>query len=57
MCGYFCIRFINFMLNRKNLTKYTNLFSLYDFRKSDDIIMFYFKDERLYRCNQQNKLM
>ena len=27
MCGYFCIRFINFMLAGKTLTHFTNLFS------------------------------
>ena len=26
MCGYFCIGFIDFMLARKTLTEYTNLF-------------------------------
>ena len=26
MCGYFCIGFINFMLKRKILLDYTNLF-------------------------------
>ena len=26
MCGYFCIEFINFMLARKNLTEFANLF-------------------------------
>ena len=29
MCGYFCI--IEYMLNNKTLTDYTNLFSPYDF--------------------------
>ena len=27
MCGYFCIGFIDFMLERKSLLEYTNLFS------------------------------
>ena len=27
MCGYFCIGFINFMLDGKTLTDFTNLFS------------------------------
>ena len=31
MCGYFCIGFIDFMLARKKLTDYTNLFSPHDF--------------------------
>ena len=45
MCGYFCIRFIVFMLADKKMTDFTNLFSPYDFKKSDDIILSYFKNE------------
>ena len=45
MCGYFCIGFINFMLAGKKLTDYTNLFSPYDFKKDDRIILSYFKNE------------
>ena len=44
MCGYFCIGFINFMLAGKKLTDFTNLFSPHDFKKSDGIILSYFKD-------------
>ena len=33
MCGYFCIGFIDFMLNGNNLTDFTNLFSPNDFKK------------------------
>ena len=42
MCGYFCIWFIYFMLKRKTLTEYTNLFSPNNFEKNDDIILNYF---------------
>ena len=45
MCGYFCIGFIDFMLAGKKLTDYTNLFSPYDFKKNDNIILPYFKNE------------
>ena len=45
MCGYFCIRFIDFMLAGKKLTDFTSLFSPYDFKKNDNIILSYFKDE------------
>ena len=45
MCGYFCIGFIDFMLAGKKLTDFTNMFSPYDFKKNDDIILTYFKDE------------
>ena len=44
MCGYFCIGFIDFMLNDKNLTCFTNLFSRRGFKKkNDNIILNYFK--------------
>ena len=43
MCGYFCIGFIDFMLEDKKLTDYTNLFFPYDFEKNDNIILNYFK--------------
>ena len=42
MCGYFCIGFIDFMLAKNTLTKYTNLFSPNSFKKNDDIILNYF---------------
>ena len=45
MCGYFCIGFIDFMINGKTLTEFTNLFSPNDFKKNDNIILSYFKDE------------
>ena len=45
MCGYVCIRFIDFMLAGQKLTDYTNLFSPYDFKKNDNIILSYFKYE------------
>ena len=45
MCGYFCIGFIDFMLAGKKLTDYTNLFSPYDLKKNDNIILSYFKNE------------
>ena len=45
MCRYICIGFIDFMLVCKKLTDFTSLFSLYDFKKNDDIILSYFKDK------------
>ena len=45
MCGYFCVGFIDFMLAGKKLIDYTSLFSPHDFKKIDDIILFYFKNE------------
>ena len=44
MRGYFCKGFIDFMLAVKKLTYFTNLFSPYDFKKNDNIILSYFKD-------------
>ena len=45
MCGYFCIRFIDFMFAGKTLIDYTSLFSFYDFKTNDNIILSYFKNE------------
>ena len=45
MCGYFCIEFIDFMLAGKKLTDLTSMFSLYDFKKNDKIILSYFRDK------------
>ena len=42
MCGYFCIRFVDFMFNGNSLTDFVNLFSLNNFKKNDDIILSYF---------------
>ena len=41
MRGYFCIRFIDFMLKGKNLLEYTNWFSPNDYEKNDKIILKY----------------
>ena len=40
--GYFSIGFIDFILARKTLTEYINLFSPNKFKKNDDIILNYF---------------
>ena len=45
MCGYFCMGFIDFMLADKKLTDYLSLFSPYDFKNNDNIILSFFKDE------------
>ena len=41
-CGYFCILFIEYKLNDKTLTDFTNLFSPLNFEKNDEIIKKYF---------------
>ena len=43
MRGYFCILFIEYMLNDKTLTDFTNLFSSWNFEKNDEIIKRYFQ--------------
>ena len=43
MHGYFCIGFIDFMFPGKSLIDCASLFSSYDFKKNDDIILSYFK--------------
>ena len=45
MCGYFCIEFINYMLEGKKLLDYTNLFSPNDFKNNDRVIKRIFKNE------------
>ena len=71
MCGYFCIRFIDFMLGGKTFIDYTILFTLsYDFEKNDNIILDYLKrsdsieteylnlwDQTKFRLNEINKIM
>ena len=38
ICGYFCIGFIDFMLEGKNLTDFTNIFSSNNVKRNDDRI-------------------
>ena len=45
MCGYFCIGLIDFMLAGKILADNTNLFPPHDFKKNDNVILSYFKNE------------
>ena len=45
MCGYLCIGFIDVMLAGQKLTDYANLFSPYNIKKNDSIILSYFKNE------------
>ena len=44
MCGYFCTGFINFMLARKTLTEFTNLFSPNNSKRNGNIVLNYFYD-------------
>ena len=43
MCGYFCIKFIDFIFANKTLIDFASLFSPYDFEKNDKIIFKYLK--------------
>ena len=43
MCGYFCIGFIDIMLESKSLLLYRNLFSPNEYEKNDKIILKYFQ--------------
>ena len=43
LCGYFCIRFIDFMLKGKSLLDHKNLFSPKDYENKDKIIPKYFQ--------------
>ena len=42
ICGYFCIGFIDFMLEVKSVLDYTNLFSLNKYEKNNKLILKYF---------------
>ena len=59
--GYFCIGFINFLLNGKSLLDYTNLFSSNNYEKNWKIILKYFqqlkKMKKLYciTCSKYRK--
>ena len=39
LCGYFCIKFLEYMFSGKTLTEYTNLFSPTDFKKNDKVVL------------------
>ena len=43
MCKYFCIEFIDFMLEGKSLLEYTNSFSSNDYEKNNKRIPNYFQ--------------
>ena len=43
MCGHICIVFIDPMFVGMTFIDYTSLFSPYDFKKNNDIILSYFK--------------
>ena len=45
MCGYFCIKFINYMFDGKSLIDFTSLFSPHDIKKNDKTIKQLFKHE------------
>ena len=51
--GYFCIKFIDFML--KSLLEHTNLFSPSEFKKNDKMILKYLQ-ENLNKKNGENML-
>ena len=46
---YFCIEFIDFMLEGKSLLDYINLFSTNEYEKNYKIILTYFQDLKT-RC-------
>ena len=43
MCGYFCIRFIDFMLKVKTLLKYADILFSYEYKKNGRMILEYFQ--------------
>ena len=47
MCGFYCIAFIEYILEGKTLLDYTTLFSPNIYKKNDNIIYKYYKDKHL----------
>ena len=45
MCGFYFITFIEYMLARKTLLDYTNIFSPNDYKNNDKIIYKSFKEK------------
>ena len=43
MCGYFCVGFIDFMLNSKSLLDYANLVCANEYEKNDRITLKHFQ--------------
>ena len=43
MCGYFCIGFVDFILNDKRLTDFATSFSPNSFKKNDKIVLEHFQ--------------
>ena len=43
MCGYFCIKFIDYMFKGKTLVDFTSLCSPHDFKKDHETIKEFFK--------------
>ena len=54
MCGCFCIKFIDYMLDDKSLIDYTNLFSPQDFKKKDKIIKDIIINQNIYKKKLYN---
>ena len=39
LCGYYCIKFLDFMFDGKSLMDFTSLFSPHDFKENEKIIL------------------
>ena len=44
MCGYFCVKFVDFMLKGKSLLDYKKIFSPNEYEKNDKIMLKYFNN-------------
>ena len=51
MCGFYCIAFIEYVLEVKNLLDYINLYCPKGYKKDDKIIYKYFKG----KCDRKSK--
>ena len=55
MCGYFCVEFINYMLESKTLLDYTNLFLLMTLKRTIKLLKEYLKMNSLVELTDVNK--
>ena len=45
MCGFYCIALVEYLIARKNLLHYTNLFSLNNYQNNEKITYKSFKEQ------------
>ena len=56
MCGYFCMRNVDFMLKGNSLLNYTNLISPNKYEKNNEIILNNFQQLKIWTDDEKNLL-